>query len=162
MTQSYARARLRSKTTRPFKMTPVGFEPTQLALVEFESTPLDHSGKVSLNNVPLHPTRAALQKSDVPDVSAETLRTITTRFSIPLPSSILPQLLEKRCHRQSRSCGRVRLRMRVCAFVCVCVCVCVCVYCGNWVRQSVTCFKIHSFGDLFHHLLQIFRNPWTK
>ena len=30
------------------KMTPVGFEPTQLALVELESTPLDHSGKVSL------------------------------------------------------------------------------------------------------------------
>ena len=29
-------------------MTPVGFEPTQLAVVELESTPLDHSGKVSL------------------------------------------------------------------------------------------------------------------
>ena len=29
-------------------MTPVGFEPTQLALVELDSTPLDHSGKVSL------------------------------------------------------------------------------------------------------------------
>ena len=28
-------------------MTPVGFEPTQLALVELESTPLDHSGKLS-------------------------------------------------------------------------------------------------------------------
>ncbi len=28
-------------------VTPVGFEPTQLALVELESTPLDHSGKVS-------------------------------------------------------------------------------------------------------------------
>ena len=28
-------------------MTAVGFEPTQLALVELESTPLDHSGKVS-------------------------------------------------------------------------------------------------------------------
>ena len=28
-------------------MTPVGFEPMQLALVELESTPLDHSGKVS-------------------------------------------------------------------------------------------------------------------
>ena len=31
------------------KMTAVGFEPTQLALVELESTPLDHSGKVSLS-----------------------------------------------------------------------------------------------------------------
>ena len=29
-------------------MAPVGFEPAQLALVELESTPLDHSGKVSL------------------------------------------------------------------------------------------------------------------
>ena len=29
-------------------VTAVGFEPTQLALVELESTPLDHSGKVSL------------------------------------------------------------------------------------------------------------------
>ena len=29
-------------------VTPVGFEPTQLALVELESTPSDHSGKVSL------------------------------------------------------------------------------------------------------------------
>ena len=33
--------------TVPKLMTPVGFEPTQLALVELESTPLDHSGKVS-------------------------------------------------------------------------------------------------------------------
>ena len=33
---------------RALEMTPVGFEPTQLALVELESTPLDHSGKVSL------------------------------------------------------------------------------------------------------------------
>ena len=30
-----------------WKMTAVGFEPTQLALVELESTPLDHSGKLS-------------------------------------------------------------------------------------------------------------------
>ena len=29
-------------------MTAVGFEPPQLALVELESTPLDHSGKLSL------------------------------------------------------------------------------------------------------------------
>ena len=29
------------------ELTPVGFEPTQLALVELESTPLDHSGKES-------------------------------------------------------------------------------------------------------------------
>ena len=28
-------------------LTAVGFEPTQLALVELESTPLDHSGKLS-------------------------------------------------------------------------------------------------------------------
>ncbi len=33
------------------KMTAVGFEPTQLALVELESTPLDHSGKLSLAHV---------------------------------------------------------------------------------------------------------------
>ena len=32
-------------------MTPVGFEPTQFALVELESTPLDHSGKVSTAGV---------------------------------------------------------------------------------------------------------------
>ena len=31
----------------PMQLTPVGFEPTQLALVELESTPLDHSGKLS-------------------------------------------------------------------------------------------------------------------
>ena len=31
-------------------MTAVGFEPTQLALVELESTPLDHSGKLSWKN----------------------------------------------------------------------------------------------------------------
>ena len=30
------------------KMTPVGFKPTQLALVELESTPSDHPGKVSM------------------------------------------------------------------------------------------------------------------
>ena len=32
-------------------MTAVGFEPTQLALVELGSTPLDHSGKLSVNAV---------------------------------------------------------------------------------------------------------------
>ena len=35
-------------------MTAVGFEPTQLALVELESTPLDRSGKLSMlkmNNI---------------------------------------------------------------------------------------------------------------
>ena len=32
------------------EMTAVGFEPTQLALVELESTPLDHSGKLSLRS----------------------------------------------------------------------------------------------------------------
>ena len=31
------------------ELTAVGFEPTQLALVELESTPLDHSGKLSCN-----------------------------------------------------------------------------------------------------------------
>ena len=36
------------------KLTAVGFEPTQLALVELESTPLDHSGKLSLMRVPLY------------------------------------------------------------------------------------------------------------
>ena len=30
------------------EMTAVGFEPTQLSLVELESTPLDHSGKLSM------------------------------------------------------------------------------------------------------------------
>ena len=34
--------------TLKLEMTAVGFEPTQLALVELESTPLDHSGKLSL------------------------------------------------------------------------------------------------------------------
>ena len=42
------------RTTHPLdmldgrQMTAVGFEPTQLALVELESAPLDHSGKLSL------------------------------------------------------------------------------------------------------------------
>ena len=31
-------------------LTAVGFEPTQLALVELESTPLDHSGKLSCSH----------------------------------------------------------------------------------------------------------------
>jgi hypothetical protein len=34
--------------TADTSMTAVGFEPTQLSLMEFESTPLDHSGKLSL------------------------------------------------------------------------------------------------------------------
>ena len=38
---------MKGKQLLQTKMTPVGFEPTQLALVELESTPLDHSGKVS-------------------------------------------------------------------------------------------------------------------
>ena len=36
------------------KLTAVGFEPTQLALVELESTPLDHSGKLSVKVVKEH------------------------------------------------------------------------------------------------------------
>ena len=35
------------------KLTPLGFEPTQLALAELESTPLDHSGKVSQHAIGL-------------------------------------------------------------------------------------------------------------
>ncbi len=35
-------------------MTAVGFEPTQLSLVELESTPLDHSGKQSLRPQIIH------------------------------------------------------------------------------------------------------------
>ena len=37
----------RCRAPGSFYVTPVGFEPTQLALAELESTPLDHSGKVS-------------------------------------------------------------------------------------------------------------------
>ena len=49
-------------------MTPVGFEPTQLALVELESTPLDHSGKVSWSSkshkfCPEHPPPVPLSCS---------------------------------------------------------------------------------------------------
>ena len=40
--------RARMSPSNSGKMTAVGFEPTQLALVELESTPLDHSGKVSV------------------------------------------------------------------------------------------------------------------
>ena len=40
-----------ANSLRKRKVTPVGFEPTQLALVELESTPLDHSGKVSVAEV---------------------------------------------------------------------------------------------------------------
>ena len=40
-------------------MTAVGFEPTQLALVELESTPLDHSGKLSLATLILRQFRIA-------------------------------------------------------------------------------------------------------
>ena len=46
-----AAAKRNSGRTSPTRgsegMTAVGFEPTQLALVELESTPLDHSGKLS-------------------------------------------------------------------------------------------------------------------
>ena len=37
----------RSRCKHAKTLTAVGFEPTQLALVELESTPLDHSGKLS-------------------------------------------------------------------------------------------------------------------
>ena len=43
--------KLTSAHAQTTQMTPVGFEPTQLALVELESTPLDHSGKVSWRQV---------------------------------------------------------------------------------------------------------------
>jgi hypothetical protein len=35
-------------------MIAVGFEPTQLSLLELESTPLDHSGKLSLRQTMLY------------------------------------------------------------------------------------------------------------
>ena len=38
---------LRQRVAYSILMTAVGFEPTQLALVELESAPLDHSGKLS-------------------------------------------------------------------------------------------------------------------
>ena len=44
---SNVHAKKQMPALRSKEMTPVGFEPTQLALVELESTPLDHSGKVS-------------------------------------------------------------------------------------------------------------------
>ena len=47
----YGYSRVAEHDLRPTsKMTLVGFEPTQLALVELESTPLDHSGKVSCHH----------------------------------------------------------------------------------------------------------------
>ena len=51
------------------KMTPVGFEPTQLALVELESTPLDHSGKVSMQALNNIVTRKASHSRPLPPVS---------------------------------------------------------------------------------------------
>ena len=44
------------------EMTAVGFEPTQLALVELESTPLDHSGKLSLTTRSFLATHNVKQK----------------------------------------------------------------------------------------------------
>ena len=44
-------------------MTAVGFEPTQLALVELESTPLDHSGKLSC--------RALVRRGQVPACTSQ-------------------------------------------------------------------------------------------
>ncbi len=38
----------KTEGTLATELTAVGFEPTQLALVELESTPLDHSGKLSM------------------------------------------------------------------------------------------------------------------
>ena len=47
-------------------MTPVGFEPTQLALVELESTPLDHSGKVSWQPIDrMQPQVQSVKESDL-------------------------------------------------------------------------------------------------
>ena len=44
----HARGRaLASSNGDESNLTAVGFEPTQLALVELDSTPLDHSGKLS-------------------------------------------------------------------------------------------------------------------
>ena len=45
------------------QLTAVGFEPTQLALVELESTPLDHSGKLSLVH---HADAMQMQRSAQP------------------------------------------------------------------------------------------------
>ena len=44
----YVYGSMLSRGSKARKMTAVGFEPTQLALVELEPTPLDHSGKLSL------------------------------------------------------------------------------------------------------------------
>ncbi len=54
-------------------MTSVGFEPTQLALVELESAPLDHSGKVSC------PCTAApaLRPAEMPQRAARAARSVS-------------------------------------------------------------------------------------
>ncbi len=46
-----------ARPRRPKPLTPVGFEPTQPARVELESTPLDHSGKVSFSKGTLEPAK---------------------------------------------------------------------------------------------------------
>ena len=50
---------------RASKMTAVGFEPTQLALVELESTPLDHSGKLSTGDAAISFAVCATRRAHV-------------------------------------------------------------------------------------------------
>ena len=75
------------------QVTPVGFEPTQLALVELESTPLDHSAKclyVLLLGIANHII------STFPDTRAHALTTTTNTRDTPWPVFTLRYFFEMR------------------------------------------------------------------
>ena len=75
------------------QMTPVGFEPTQLALVELESTPLDHWGKVScslrLKAVLLKLTTKMNHRRAAPGIEPATSRTLSENPATRLSSHVL-------------------------------------------------------------------------
>ncbi len=128
-----------SERRRQNGMTPVGFEPTQLALVELESTPLDHSGKVSCRCRERSPLRRN-GRAGLIDLHAALA--IGYRFQCETTHPVVA------CMRASRSplctctwclglLGAAKPAstlscMCVCVCGCVCACVRACVHVGVW------------------------------
>ena len=77
------------------QMTPVGFEPTQLALVELESTPLDHSGKVSWQHGPAELCNACEEVFDaLPLMFAQPFTmSMHTQYVTMVPRGLEPRTL---------------------------------------------------------------------
>ena len=89
----------------PNNLTAVGFEPTQLALVELESTPLDHSGKLSLDDVGAGRTSTPRRCTHEVLWPAQAVLLVSTHDALPCPVAVSALPCGFPLPHRLRSCG---------------------------------------------------------